>query len=194
MITLYLIVANPVYRESLAVTLSAPGFQVVGTCGSGENPLSPLDECSPDVVLLDLPASDGLPLLRALRYQCPRPAVVVLGRSVDEGERFLWQREGAAGLVLATESLHQLVLVIERVAEGDLQSQPLHPRPAIPLTDREREIVYLIDRGLSNKEIAATLGIQLSTVKNHVHHILEKLKARRRSEAAAQVAGRREAL
>jgi DNA-binding NarL/FixJ family response regulator len=58
------------------------------------------------------------------------------------------------------------------------------------LTSREREIVVLIDQGCSNKDIARRLGIEVATVKNHVHNILEKLHARRRSEAAAMVAGR----
>jgi DNA-binding NarL/FixJ family response regulator len=66
-----------------------------------------------------------------------------------------------------------------------------HARRALGLTGREREIVSLIDQGFSNREIAAELGIELSTVKNHVHHILEKLHAHRRTEAAACVAGRR---
>jgi DNA-binding NarL/FixJ family response regulator len=59
------------------------------------------------------------------------------------------------------------------------------------LTERERQVAALIERGLSNKEIAVALGIEVPTVKNHVHHILEKLRVRRRAEAAALVRGRR---
>jgi DNA-binding NarL/FixJ family response regulator len=58
------------------------------------------------------------------------------------------------------------------------------------LTNREREILVLVDQGSSNKEIARRLGIEVATVKNHVHNILEKLRVRRRAEAAAKVAGR----
>ena len=61
--------------------------------------------------------------------------------------------------------------------------------PRAQLTSREREIVGLIDRGLSNKEIARDLGIEVATVKNHVHNILEKLQVHRRGEAAARVRG-----
>lgn len=207
--TLFLIVGNTVHRDSLASTLAAAGFVVVAALGSGEQSLSAIREVSPDVVLLDLPAHEGLPLLKALRYERPPvPAVVVLGHAGEETESWRWAHEGASGLLLATEPVRDLVTAIHSAAVGAtryppavaaVQSRqlpmysprPLHVSPPMPLTKREREIVSLIDEGLSNKEISATLGIHLSTVKNHVHHLLEKLKARRRSEAAAEVGGRR---
>jgi DNA-binding NarL/FixJ family response regulator len=100
-------------------------------------------------------------------------------------------------------SVHDLVDAVERAARGELQCSPqvagtlirrLAWRAAAgatlipsPLTARESEIVRLIDEGLSNKEIAVRLGIEVATVKNHVHNLLEKLRVRRRSEAAARL-------
>lgn len=210
MLTLFLVVENAIHEESLSVRLRASGFAIAAAVGIGENCISAIGDVAPDVVLLDLPAAQGLPLLRALRYSCLRgPGVVVLGHAGEEAELWRWMHEGASGLVLATESLHELVGTIEAVAGGiprypsavrNEYRQRLAPvptrlgevPPSILLSGREREIVSLIDRGLSNKEISDTLGIRLSTVKNHVHHLLTKLKAHRRSEAAARVAGRRQ--
>src|SRR5439155_827652 len=103
-------------------------------------------------------------------------------------------------------SIDDLVTVIESVARGEAICSPrvaagLLRRvaalaaghggdlPRAQLTNREREIVRLIDNGLSNKEIARALGIEVATVKNHVHNILEKLQVHRRGEAAARVRG-----
>jgi DNA-binding NarL/FixJ family response regulator len=70
---------------------------------------------------------------------------------------------------------------------AELSTGPRDGSPGGLLTEREREIVGLIDAGLSNKKIALSLGIEVATVKNHVHHILEKLQVTRRGEAAARV-------
>ena len=82
--------------------------------------------------------------------------------------------------------------LLRRVADRGARARRLDGEFA-PLTSRERQIVALIDEGLSNKEIAARLCIELSTVKNHVHNLLEKLGARGRGEAAARVRMARDA-
>jgi DNA-binding NarL/FixJ family response regulator len=122
-------------------------------------------------------------------------------REVD-GDVLGWAEAGVDGLIEQSASLESLMSAIVRVAAGESVCSPSmtatllrrvsdaarrHPEQLAlaELTTREREIVRLLARGLSNKEIATDLRIGLSTVKNHVHNILEKLQLRRRSEVAA---------
>jgi two-component system, NarL family, nitrate/nitrite response regulator NarL len=123
-----------------------------------------------------------------------------------ETEILAFAEAGIAGFVTLEASVAELVEAIESVARGEALCSPsvaaallrrlaslAHSRtsadPTGPLTAREREILALIDEGLSNKQIAQRLRIELPTVKNHVHHILVKLGADRRAEAAALVRG-----
>jgi DNA-binding NarL/FixJ family response regulator len=207
--SLCLVVGNAIHRDSLTSALEEAGFAVTGTVASGGATLGAIRDAAADVILVDLPLFESLPLLRALRYQPERIRIVVIGQAGEEAALPRWLDEGVMGVVLATESLHDLVAAIETVAAGatrypaPLLAPRLNGRGRLPpdlgrdspwrrLTERELEIVRMIDRGCSNKEISVALGIQLSTVKNHVHHLLEKLHAPRRAAAAAQVAGRRQ--
>lgn len=109
---------------------------------------------------------------------------------------------GVAGYVSRDASLEELAAAVLTVAQGDVACPPhiagivlrrlaaaaagSTPKPDHPLTLRERQIVALVDQGLCNKEIAARLGVEVSTVKNHVHNLLQKFGAKRRGEAAAR--------
>jgi two-component system nitrate/nitrite response regulator NarL len=203
-----LVVGHGVHREALTATLVEAGFTVGAVLAGGGGTLAPIREMAADVLLIDVPSLEGLPLLRALRREGRLGRTVVMARAGEEVELPRWLHEGAMGVVLATESRRDLLAAVEAVAAGATRypaavlaaclapggTLGLMARNGSPwghLTEREQEIVSLIDRGCSNKEIAYTLGIRLSTVKNHVHHILEKLNARGRAAAAAQVAGRR---
>ena len=166
-----------------------------------------LAEAAPDVVVLGASGEEGRAALRTFLLVHPETRVVPLGLPPDDAELMAWAEAGAAGFVLRDSSIDELRLAVAAAAQGEVHCSPaltarfvrrLQSRaaespgagPRVPLTRREREIVFHIDQGCSNKEIARRLGIELATVKNHVHHILEKLHARRRSEAAARVAGR----
>jgi two-component system, NarL family, nitrate/nitrite response regulator NarL len=111
---------------------------------------------------------------------------------------------GIAGYVSRDGSVQDLVTAIEGAVKGELRCSPRlagtilrrlawraavggDVSPRTTLTSRETEIVRLIDQGLSNKEIAVRLGIEVATVKNHVHNLLDKLRVHRRSEAAARL-------
>lgn len=158
----------------------------------------------PGVLLLDQAMPGGLNLVRELRLTPQRPKVVALGMPDQEDTLLEWAEAGVAGLVPREASFEELVVTIGHAVRGEFRcsprfagqllnrlTQPRRDEPAwsrpSSLTAREVEIVHLIDRGLSNKEIAVELGIELATVKNHVHNLLEKLHVHRRGEAAARL-------
>jgi two-component system, NarL family, nitrate/nitrite response regulator NarL len=197
------------YEEGLARVLDDDGrFRVAGTARTSANALALLRELDapPEVLLLDIARPDGVSAVRAIRDEFPEVRVVALAvREVDE-DIVGWAEAGVAGLVPLEASLEDLTATVESVVRGETlmaarTAAVLLERVAelarvgaataelAVLTPREREIATLIEEGLSNKEIAARLHIELPTVKNHVHHILGKLQVRRRSEAAAVLRG-----
>jgi len=161
------------------------------------------------VVLLDTAIPDNVWIVRALVAAVPGPKVVALAVPEVEREVLACAEAGVAGYVTREGSVEDLVAAVESVARGEMVISPrmaatllqrvatlaLEQSPAAieaRLTTREVEILDLIDQGLSNKEIARRLTIELSTVKNHVHNILEKLNVTRRGEAAARARAARE--
>ncbi len=132
---------------------------------------------------------------------------MALAVSEVESDVLAWAEAGVVGYVPREASLEDLVSTIEAVVRGELRCSPRiaatlfrrvtklsanrrHTPQGIHLTPRELEILDLIDHGLSNKQIAGKLGIEVATVKNHVHNILEKLQVNRRGEAAARMRSR----
>jgi DNA-binding NarL/FixJ family response regulator len=156
------------------------------------------------VVLLDQTMSDGLDQVRRLQRVSSRPKVIALGMPDQEEMLLEWAEAGVSGFVPRDASVEDLVSTVESAVRGEFHCtaklagtllRRLACRPSAAsiwgaserLTPRESEIVGLIDGGLSNKEIAVRLGIEVATVKNHVHNLLEKLRVRRRGEAAARL-------
>jgi DNA-binding NarL/FixJ family response regulator len=191
------------YREGLAVALGAEsGLDVAGTASTAEEALAVARDLRPDVALVDVSMRDGLAAIQAIsREEIP---VVALAVPQQEPDVLACVEAGAAGYVTREATVADLVAAIESVAQGESLCSPRmvalvlrrlaslaadgrRDEPVARLTSRELEIVELIDVGLSNKEIAARLSIGVSTVKNHVHNILEKLSVRRRAEAAARM-------
>jgi two-component system nitrate/nitrite response regulator NarL len=202
--TRVLIVAEiRLYREGLAEMLQQePGIGVVGVAAGADEAVRALRAECPDVVLLDMAIQDNAWLIRALIAAVPGTRVVALAVPEIEREVLACAEAGVAGYVTRDGSIEDVVAAVESAARGELLCSPriaatLFQRVATlaleragetiesRLTNRELEILDLIDQGLSNKEIARRLTIELSTVKNHVHNILDKLKVNRRAEAAA---------
>jgi len=191
------------YREGLAFALSARGeaVEIAGTADSlrrAEDVLA--TGC--DVVLLDVGMPDALDIARALSLHDPPPKVVAVAVSDEAADVVACAQAGVDGYVPRDGSVQDVAAAIDGVMRGELLCSPrmaatLFKRlatvgsavadTASALTAREREVVALIDRGLSNKQIAHRLRIGTATVKNHVHNILEKLQVTRRAQAAAQV-------
>jgi two-component system, NarL family, nitrate/nitrite response regulator NarL len=196
------------YREGLSEMLGRHGrFKVVALAADHNAALERTHELQPDIVFLDVSMPDGLRLIHDLHAMAPDAAVVATAVAETDGEIVACAEAGVAGFVTRDQSLAEAVRVLESVARGEspcsprtaaallrrvavLSAQRKPPGPPDGLTPRENQIAELIARGRSNKEIARELCIEISTVKNHVHHMLEKLGVRGRVEAAARVRAR----
>jgi len=192
------------HREGLALVLAGTsGIEVVATAVHGDA-RDALARHAPDIALVDLATDDDLSAVRSLVAATPHVSFVVL--AVPELEQAILDcaEAGIAGYVTRDGSLAELVTTIQTVARGEahypadmvarllrrIAARP-HVRPSVraTLTSRERQVAALLEAGLSNKEIARRLSIELPTVKNHVHNILEKLGVSRRGEAVAKLRG-----
>jgi two-component system, NarL family, nitrate/nitrite response regulator NarL len=192
------------YREALVDVLAGEtGLEVVGSCGARAI-LARVAEVEPDVVLLDPAAAESLELIRELADRAAGVKIVALASSEDEHDMLAWAEAGVSGFVTREESVADLVATIQRVQKGELACSPkgagallrrvavlAADRPAEgsedSLTAREREVAALLDEGLSNKQIAVRLHLEVPTVKHHVHHILNKLGVASRTEAVARL-------
>jgi len=195
------------FRAGLRTLLSTRAeLEVVGEAGDGREALDVARETRPDVVLMDLkmPVLDGVAATRKLRVQLPACRVVALTTFEDDELVFEALRAGAVGYLLKDAPLDRLVEATLAAARGESVLQPsvaskviaelsrLAAAPAAAaspsaldkLSEREREVLRLIARGASNKEIAGALYVTEGTVKNHVTSILAKLEVADRTQAA----------
>lgn len=193
-----------VYREALARALAAvAAFEVVGVAADVEEALAVLGRVEADVLLLDTRMPEGADALRALAAAAPQVKLVALAVPDVDGEVIAFAEAGASAYVTLDGSMDDLASVVQSVERGEVLCSPgmaagLFRRVAAlsrerqldpieeKLTTRELDVLRLIEEGLANKEIATALSIELPTVKNHVHRILEKLNVHRRTEAAAR--------
>ncbi len=191
-----------VLRESLTALLqSQPDFQVLGTAANGEEALQLVQQHKPQVLVLDLfmPESDGFEVLRTLERAGSRVASVVLTGSDSQNDYVQVVRLGARGLVLKADNPQKLFAAIRSVAEGDLafsdeiahtildamvSDQPSAPSSMTRLSERERQISYMVARGMRNRDIATELTISENTVKRHLQSIFSKTGSRDRLELA----------
>jgi DNA-binding NarL/FixJ family response regulator len=193
------------YREGLADALGAGGrCEVAATAADVFSALDAAETQRPDVVLLDLALAEAGDAVAELAALNPPAKVVALGVREVPSEVIALAEAGVAGYVPRDATLDELVDVVESVARGEMVCSPriaallLHrvaaargsdptQEPDARLTPRQHEIAALIEEGLSNKQIAQRLSIEVATVKNHVHSILDKLGVEGRAAAAAHV-------
>ncbi|MEI8041411.1 MAG: response regulator transcription factor [Verrucomicrobiota bacterium] len=186
-------------RRSLeCLFANSPGFRWLGTCGSAEEALKRIPRWHPDVVLMDihLPARSGIECTALLKQESPDTQVIMLTVYQDTETIFKALRAGACGYLLKRSMPEEILAAVTEVHHGgapmtsEIARKVLavfqEPAPAMPcsegLTPREREILELLLRGLSNKEIAARLFISVPTVKVHLRHVYEKLHVRCRTD------------
>jgi two-component system, NarL family, nitrate/nitrite response regulator NarL len=204
-ISVVLVIGVRLYRDGLGEAFKrVPSFDLIATSSSVAEAPDLVRAHQPDVALLDVDEHDGPSIVRGVRAAQPGVRVVVLGIE-ERAECVIPLLEaGAAGYVTRESSLDELRNVVRCAAHGetlcsptvvaslaarlaDLAERRRSEQGIFELTVREREIVGLIDEGLSNKQIARQLCIEVPTVKNHVHHILVKLQVERRGAAAAML-------
>jgi two-component system nitrate/nitrite response regulator NarL len=180
-----------------------PTVIVVGSSDSLASPAR-IAELSPDVLLLDVARPSSLKACLPLRQVLRDVKIVAFSVAEVDAEVIACAEAGVSGFVSRKGATEDLVAAVHRAVRHELLCSPrtaalmfsrmalLPPKqdPAAAsdvLSRREREIVALVEKGLSNKEIARFLRIEHATVKNHVHSILTKLQVRRRGEAAAKI-------
>ncbi|MGH3072357.1 MAG: response regulator [Gaiellaceae bacterium] len=191
-------------RAGLTAMLSSDEtIEVVGEAADGRDAVERAIALRPDVVLMDvrMPGLDGIAATRELLTVSPDAKVVILTTFEQDDYVFGALNAGASGFLLKRTRPEELIAAIHTIAAGDSLLSPSVTRTVVQrmaeqpvpdessaarlgeLTPREREVLELIARGLSNGQIAAELVVEESTVKTHVKHILRKLRLRDRVHA-----------
>ena len=181
---------------------SFPDFVCAGTCVSGEEALRTIPALRPDVVLMDifLPRMSGIECTTRLKEVLPKLPIVMLTGVEDNELVFMALQAGADGFLLKHTKpvdLHLALLEVRRggapmtseIARRVVESFRRPPRPSEPgvhLSVREEEVLILLSKGYSNKEIAEQLSLSVDTVGSHLKHIYEKMHVRSRAEAVAR--------
>ncbi|MGD0889930.1 MAG: response regulator transcription factor [Terracidiphilus sp.] len=184
---------HPVVRAGLASLLRKESvLKVVGSAHSAEEALSMLDRMSVDLMLLDLrmPKISGIDLLHMLKRRTNAPAVVILSSYEYEDEIYRAVKAGAGGYLSKDASRAEIVSAVSAVSGGgkyfpeSVAARIAERESRSSLSPREVEILEMVAKGLTNKEIGQVLQISHYTVRNHINHICAKLDAGDRTEAA----------
>ncbi len=198
---------HPVVRQGLHSFLQLQDdLEIVGEAADGLEAVEKVAELLPDVVLMDLvmPKVDGIAAIRRITALSPSTRVLVLTSFSDDEKVFSAIKAGALGYLMKDSSPADLADAIRAVYHGEPSLDPAIAKKLMDqlskgeeviaeedLTMREKEVLRLIARGNSNKEIAASLQISEKTVKNHVTNILQKLHLSDRTQAALYAVRRR---
>jgi RNA polymerase sigma factor (sigma-70 family) len=196
---------HALFRRGLDLVLSEePDIKVVGEAADGIEAVHRAEEMAPDVVVMDvrMPRSTGIEAARRIRERLPDTKVIMLTVSDSEEDLYAAVKAGASGYLLKEISIEELADAVRAVARGHslispsmasklltefnalVQQAEERHRSFLPsLTDRELDVLKLVAKGLSNREISEELYISENTVKNHVRNILEKLHLHSRMEA-----------
>jgi two-component system, NarL family, nitrate/nitrite response regulator NarL len=197
---------HPVVLQGLTSVLGAAesGFEVVASCCDGPSCIEAIRSLEPDIAILDISMPDltGLEILAIANSESLSTRLVFFTGSVQDRELVMSAAVGAYGVILKDVALQNLVQSLRQVAAGKRLLPPSSSDQSVPrerkkiniaiaenvlagLTDRERQIMTLVSKGLSNKEIGRRLNIADGTIKVHLHHIYQKLEISNRTVLAA---------
>src|SRR5579883_3217448 len=193
---------HPLFRDGLRVLLeSVSDMQVIGEAATGEAALTQAESLQPDVILMDIkmPGINGIEATRRILHASPHIKTLIVTMFEDDDSVFAAMRAGARGYLLKDADQDELTRAVKAVYRGEAIFSPaiaqrmIHYFSALPqsasaiafpdLTEREREILYLIAQGKNNTAIAHHLTISLKTVQNHVSNIFSKLQVADRAQA-----------
>lgn len=175
--------------------------EVIGTAFDGPTAVKKCEELSPDVILLDLglPGFDGIEVTRRVKERDPKVEVLIFTIFDDEEKVLAAIRAGAGGYLLKGAKSEKIVEAIEDLHRGGSVIQAnlarrllrhFHKKteepPRIQLTRREQQILQIISKGMSNREVAQALNLSRFTVRTHLEHIYEKLDVSNRTEAVTE--------
>jgi two-component system, NarL family, nitrate/nitrite response regulator NarL len=204
-ILVFLICRIRLYCDAIADRLAdEAAIALIGIANTDDNLVAEIETAAPDVVLLDTSPRDALAVAARLIRERPQTRILGFGVSDVPEDVVACAEAGLSGYVPCTASIKDLISAARQVASGSTVCSVAiadglfqHLRRAafgsLPsslervLTQRQQQIVLLLGKGLSNKEIARRLSLGTSTVKNHFHDILDRLQVTSRSEAAARI-------
>ena len=201
MTTAVLVDDHPVFRKGLRTLLEELGVEVVGEAPDGAQGVVTALECRPDVVLMDvqMPELDGVSATARLIEQWPEAQVLMLTMAGDDSAVFAAIQAGALGYLLKGAGIEEISRAVSGVAVGNAVYGPevarrmrafftagsgVAAKPFPELSEREREVLVLVGRGLSNAEAARAVFMSEATVKTYVSRMLAKLGLTNRTQAA----------
>jgi DNA-binding NarL/FixJ family response regulator len=190
---------HPMWRDAVERDLVAAGFEVVATAATGDEAIARFGAARPQVVVLDLqiPEPAGVEVTATVLRQDPAARVLILSASGEQDDVLEAVKAGATGYLVKSASKQELIDAVRRVAVGDSVFTPglaglvlgefrRMSRPETPvgeqLTERETEVLKMVAKGMSYKQIAERLVISHRTVQNHVQNTLRKLQLHNRVE------------
>ncbi|GAA4374564.1 response regulator transcription factor [Nocardioides caricicola] len=192
---------HPMWRDAVERDLAAAGHEVVGVAANGREALARFPAARPQVVVLDLqiPEPDGVQVTAEMVAKDPSVRVLILSASGEQADVLAAVKAGATGYLVKSASREELLDAVRRTADGDpvftpglaglvlgefqrISEEPEPARPETGLTERETEILKMVAKGLSYKQIAERLVLSHRTVQNHVQNTLRKLQMHNRVE------------
>lgn len=194
---------HPLFLDGLKNLLSARGVQVVGTAQSGSEALEQARRLRPDVILMDIqmPGCDGLMATRLIKAEIPETKIVILTMSSDDDDLFEAIKSGACGYLLKTQDTEEFMTQLMEMERGEaplargmaarilnefrVRTGPLSPQEGLQvrerLSPRQLDVLALVARGLTYKQVGAQLCVSERTVKYHMAEVIARLQLENRA-------------